>query len=97
MKKQLLTYASIGIMAASAMAYSSSAQAEQVRVGFMVTLSGPGSIIGKTMKRGFELGMEHVGGKLGGLDTQVFYEDDKRKPAIAKPAPTRLAWAGCKR
>ena len=65
-------------------------QAETVRVGFMTTLTGGGSIIGKTQKDAFELGLEHVNGKIGGLDTAVFIEDTQRKPDVAKQLANRM-------
>ncbi|HZD25114.1 MAG TPA: ABC transporter substrate-binding protein [Alphaproteobacteria bacterium] len=77
MSKRLL-----GIVAALALV-AASASAETVKVGFITTLSGPAGIIGQPMKQAFELGLEHVGGKLGGLDTEVIYGDDQRKPDVA--------------
>ena len=94
MKKQLLSYASIGVLAASALTYSAPAFSEEVLVGFLVTLSGRGSIIGKTMKRGFELGMDHVGGKLGGFDTKIFYIEPEypRRHLVVPQAYSLILW-----
>ena len=64
--------------------------AEKVKVGFIVTLTGGGGIIGKPMKNAFELGMEHVGGRLGGMETEVIYGDDKRKPDVAKQLVNKM-------
>ena len=64
--------------------------AEKVKVGFITTLSGGAGIIGKPMKNAFELGMEHVGGRLGGFETKIFYGDDKRKPDVAKQLANRM-------
>ena len=64
--------------------------AEKVKVGFIVTLTGGGGIIGKPMKNAFELGMEHVGGRLGGMETEVIYADDKRKPDVAKQLVNKM-------
>lgn len=64
--------------------------AEKVKVGFITTLSGGAGIIGKPMKNAFELGMEHVGGRLGGFETEIFYGDDKRKPDVAKQLANRM-------
>ena len=64
--------------------------AETVKVGFITTLSGPAGIIGKPMKNAFELGLEHIGGRLGGLDTEIIYGDDKRKPDVAKQLVNKM-------
>lgn len=64
--------------------------AETVKVGFITTLSGPAGIIGKPMKNAFELGLEHIGGRLGGMDTEIIYGDDKRKPDVAKQLVNKM-------
>ena len=66
------------------------AAAEKVKVGFITTLSGGAGIIGKPMKNAFELGLEHVGGRLGGLETEIIYGDDKRKPDVAKQLANKM-------
>jgi len=79
MKKAL-----IGLAAAAGLAAAPAFGAETVRVGFMTTLSGPAGIIGTPMKNAFELGLEHIGGKIGGLETEIFYGDDQQKPDVGK-------------
>ena len=64
--------------------------AETVKVGFITTLSGSAGIIGKPMKNAFELGLEHVGGRLGGLETEIIYGDDQRKPDVAKQLVNKM-------
>ena len=66
------------------------AMAETVKVGYMTTLSGGAGIIGKQMQNGVELAMEHKGGKLGGMDAEIIYADDQRKPDVAKQLANRL-------
>ena len=79
MKKAL-----IGLAAASALIAAPALGAEKVKIGFMTTLSGPAGIIGTPMKNAFELGLAHVGGKVGGLETEIVYGDDQRKPDVGK-------------
>lgn len=79
MKKKL-----VGLVSALALLATPALAADTVKVGFIVTLSGPAGIIGKHMKDAFELGLEHVGGKIGGLETEVIFGDDQRKPDVAK-------------
>jgi branched-chain amino acid transport system substrate-binding protein len=58
--------------------------AETVKIGFITSLSGPAGIIGKHMKDSVELALDHLGGKVGGLDVKVIYGDDQRKPDVGK-------------
>ena len=67
-----------------------SAHAETVKIGYMTTLSGKAGIIGKQMQNAVELALEHKGGKLGGMDAEVIFVDDQRKPDVAKQLANRL-------
>jgi len=58
--------------------------AETVKIGFITSLSGPAGIIGKHMKDSVELALDHLGRKVGGLDVEVIYGDDQRKPDVGK-------------
>lgn len=55
----------------------------QLSVGVVATLSGPGAALGQQLRDGFALGVESVGGKLGGLATTVHVIDDELKPDVA--------------
>ena len=74
---------SIGLLAAAFVA-SPVGAAEKLKIGFITSLSGPAGIIGKHMKDSVELAVEHLGGKVGGLDTEVIFGDDQRKPDVGK-------------
>jgi branched-chain amino acid transport system substrate-binding protein len=66
-----------------ALAFSGAAQAQQkLKIGFITTMSGPQGIIGKHMKDSVELALEHLGGKVGGLPTEIVYGDDQTKPDV---------------
>src|SRR5262249_29694002 len=62
---------------ATVLAASPVAAADRVKVGFIATFSGPIGQIGQHMIDGFTLGVDHAGGKLGGLATEVLREDDQ--------------------
>jgi len=49
----------------------------------MFTLSGPAAVLGEHGRDGFLLAVEKLGGKLGGMDTEVIVVDDERKPDVA--------------
>ena len=56
------------------------AQSKSVKIGFVSTFSGPTAVIGNDMRNSFELGLDHLGRKMGGLPVEVIYEDDGQKP-----------------
>jgi len=58
------------------------AQQKTIKIGFISTFSGPAAAIGNDMRNSFELGLDHVGRKLGGLPVEVIYDDDQLKPEV---------------
>jgi branched-chain amino acid transport system substrate-binding protein len=72
------------LVAASAIALMTGPAAAQgkIKIGFIATMSGPAGAIGKDMEDGFRLGIEHAGGKLGGLEPEVVMGDDQLKPEV---------------
>ena len=78
MKKYLTALAALLLFVAPAGA------ADNVKVGFITTLSGPAGIIGKHMKDASELSLSMLGGKLGGVPAQIIYGDDQQKPDIGR-------------
>jgi branched-chain amino acid transport system substrate-binding protein len=74
-------------VAAAALAVSAGASAQELRIGYLNTLTGGGALIGKHMENGWKLGLEHQGwtkdgDKLGGIPTKIFYADDQSKPDV---------------
>ncbi len=66
------------------------AQEKTVKIGFISTFSGPTAVIGADMRNAFELGLDHLGRKLGGLPVEVIYEDDTQKPDIGVQKTQKL-------
>jgi branched-chain amino acid transport system substrate-binding protein len=67
------------------------AGAQELRLGFMTTLSSGSGIAGRHQLNGWQLGLEHEGwkqdgDKLGGVATRVFVIDDRAKPDVAVTA-----------
>ena len=83
--KKVITYAAIASALSMAVAH-----ADTIKVGYVTTLSGSAGIIGKQMQNAVELALEHKGGKLGGMQAEIIYADDQRKPDIAKQLANRL-------
>jgi len=76
--------------AAAALLAAVPAAAQSVKIGFIATFSGPGGTIGTHLYDGFMLGIEHAGGKLGGLTPEVLKEDDQLKPDVGLQAAQKL-------
>src|SRR5271168_2917175 len=88
----------IGVLAATALALAAgpaavqeaAAQQKTVKIGFISTFSGPTAAIGNDMRNAFELGLDHLGRKLGGLPVEVIYEDDTQKPDVGVQKTQKL-------
>ncbi|MEY3146714.1 MAG: hypothetical protein RL342_2385 [Pseudomonadota bacterium] len=78
------------VMAAGLAAMGLSAQAQSVKIGFMGTLSGPAGALGQDQYDAFMLGIEHLGGKLGGATVQVIKEDDQLKADLGVQLAQKL-------
>jgi branched-chain amino acid transport system substrate-binding protein len=69
---------------------TSAVLADEVKIGFVTTLTTPAAVIGNDMKDAVELAIEDMGGKMGDLDLRVIYEDDGFKPEIGKQKTDKL-------
>jgi len=74
----------IALASLLALAAGPALAADPVKIGFITSLSGPAGIIGEHMKNSVELALDHLGRKVGGLDVEVIYGDDQRKPDVGK-------------
>jgi branched-chain amino acid transport system substrate-binding protein len=66
------------------------AQQKSVKIGFVSTFSGPTAVIGNDMRNSFDLALDHLGRKMGGLPVEVIYEDDQQKPEVGKQKTDKL-------
>src|SRR3954447_26979064 len=64
--------------------------ADNVKIGFVTTLSGPAGVIGKHMKDASELALSMLGGKVGGVPAQIVYADDQQKPDVGRQVTDEL-------
>jgi branched-chain amino acid transport system substrate-binding protein len=79
--KQRLKFASLAVLL-SATAGQAVAQ-EKLKIGVIVTLSGPAAALGQQARNGFELAVKDLGGKMAGRDVEVTVVDDELKPDAA--------------
>src|SRR3954467_9811365 len=53
---------------------------EKLKIGVIVTLSGPAAALGQQVRDGFNLAIKDLGGKMGGRDVEDIVSDDELKP-----------------
>src|SRR5437763_6218319 len=79
------------LVGATALALATPAMAaDSIKIGFISTFSGPVAVIGNDMRNSFELALDHMGRKMGGLPVEVIYEDDGFKPEVGKQKTDKL-------
>ncbi len=59
------------------------AAADPVKIGMLVTLSGPPAALGQQAEHGFRLALERLGGQLGDRDVELLVADIELKPEVA--------------
>ena len=69
-------------VAAATFGASAAAQDKEVKIGFLNTFSGPAAAIGADQKTAWDVALEHLGNKLGGLTPKVLIGDDQVKPDV---------------
>ena len=86
--------AGIGLAAVGGMlalsATPAASQQKPIKIGFVSTFSGPTAAIGNDMRNSFELALDHLGRKMGGLAVEMIYEDDQQKPEVGKQKTDKL-------
>jgi branched-chain amino acid transport system substrate-binding protein len=73
------------LMTATALTGAGAADAAdgKLKIGVMMTLSGPAAVLGEQGRDGFLLAAEALGKKLGGVETEILVVDDEQKPDAA--------------
>src|SRR5574341_279030 len=77
------------MMGAALMTFGAHA-ANELKIGYLSTLSGPAGAIGVEVRDGFNLALKLAGGKLGGLPTEDIIADDTLNPETGKQLAERL-------
>jgi len=57
--------------------------ADKIKIGVIVTLSGPAAALGGQVRDGFNLAVKDLGGKMGGREIELVVADDELKPDAA--------------
>jgi branched-chain amino acid transport system substrate-binding protein len=85
MRRSLVTLAAVQVVAGGLLTLTSEGARAQdkLKVGIIVSLSGPPAVLGGQVRDGFNLAVKLLGGKLGGVETEVVVVDDELKPDVA--------------
>src|SRR5882724_9488984 len=86
MKRLLLTACAVAALATA----PAVAQQKTIKIGFISSFSGPVAAIGNDMRNSFELALDHLGRKVGGMPVEVIYEDDQIKPEVGVQKTQKL-------
>ena len=74
----------IGATAALALLAAPAMAKDTLKIGMIVTLSGPPGALGNQARDGFKLAMDKLDGKIGGMETEFILEDDELKADVAQ-------------
>lgn len=82
-------FAATGLAMVLAMPQAAEAQ-NRIKIGLITTLSGPNAALGREMVDGFNLGVRHADGRLGGIETEVLTGDDQFRPDAGRSVAERM-------
>ena len=89
MKRMAVVAAAASFSVAALVSFGAHA-ADELKVGFLSTLSGPAGGIGIEIRDGFNLALKLNGGKLGGMKADVIYADDTLNPQTGRQLAERM-------
>jgi branched-chain amino acid transport system substrate-binding protein len=72
-----------GLAVLLSVATGPAAAQEKIKIGVIVTLSGPAAALGAQVRDGFALAVKDLGGKMAGRDVELVVVDDELKPDAA--------------
>ncbi|OAF18718.1 ABC transporter substrate-binding protein [Bradyrhizobium neotropicale] len=79
--KKRSTFAAVALLLGTTM--NPALAQEKIKIGVILTLSGPAAALGQQVRDGFALAVKDLGGKMGGRDVEVIVADDELKPDAA--------------
>src|ERR1700678_1773434 len=79
--KQVLKLAGLAVLLCVAAAQAGAQ--DKIKIGVIVTLSGPAAVLGQQARDGFALAVKDLGGKMAGKDVEFTVVDDELKPDVA--------------
>ena len=85
-----MKFKSVALASAAAVMMAAPAMAQDIKIGWVTTLTTPAALIGNEQKKGADLAMDHLGHKMAGKSAKILYEDDGLKPKIGKQKTEKL-------
>lgn len=73
----------VGLAALLGIAATPAAAQQKIKIGVLVTTSGPAAALGQQVRDGFALAIKDLGGKMAGRDVEIVNADDELKPDAA--------------
>ncbi|WP_076866911.1 ABC transporter substrate-binding protein [Bradyrhizobium mercantei] len=73
----------MGLAALLGVAATPATAQEKIKIGVLVTTSGPAAALGQQVRDGFALAIKDLGGKMAGRDVEIINADDELKPDAA--------------
>ncbi|KIU45392.1 MULTISPECIES: ABC transporter substrate-binding protein [Bradyrhizobium] len=73
----------VGLAALLGIAATPAAAQQKIKIGVLVTTSGPAAALGQQVRDGFALAVKDLGGKMAGRDVEIVNADDELKPDAA--------------
>jgi branched-chain amino acid transport system substrate-binding protein len=77
-----LTLASLGAAGIVTLVAGPSVAQDRIKIGLILTFTGPSAVLGQQARDGFNLAMKDLGGKMGGREVEVIVVDDELKPDV---------------
>jgi branched-chain amino acid transport system substrate-binding protein len=74
---------SAGMAALLAITANAAVAQEKLKIGLVLTLSGPAAALGQQVRDGFTLALKDLGGKMAGREVELVVADDELKPDAA--------------
>ena len=81
--KKLLTAAALTGLLTAPLSYA----ADEVKIGFVTTLTTPAASIGKDMEKAVQLALEHIDNTMGGKPVKLIMADDGFCLLYTSPSP----------
>jgi len=85
-----MKFKSVALASAAAVMMAAPAMAQDIKIGFVTTLTTPAALIGNQQRNGADLAIDHLGGKMAGKSVQIIYEDDALNPKTGKQKTEKL-------
>lgn len=80
----------LAALAALVLAAPGASAQDRIRIGVLTPNTGPFAVIGEDVRNGFQLYFDQTGGKAGGAQIEVIYEDSQAKPDVGLTKAKKL-------